>query len=86
VPRALRAVYELMGMAVVASLALTFKGVAFGPGARHFSVSVMAGSAGAKNGAGDAMGRVAFGIGAAMTWLFFGVALVSNMRRWFLRR
>ena len=88
-PRPLRAVYDLLAMPIPVLLAVLFTWVAFGPGERHFSVS--AGDGGSAiamplSGGGDIVGRVAFGFGAILGWVFVGWMIVSMARRWFPRR
>jgi hypothetical protein len=51
--------------------------VAFGPGPRSFSMSL-----GGLLGPGpDIVGRVAFGVGAAITWLGFAAVLAQGLKR-----
>lgn len=80
-PLWLRAVYYLMGLAVIGALAAIGTWVAFGPGTRAFSVSIPFLGSGPGN---EWIGRGAFGLGAILTWLFFVVAAVSWSRK--LRR
>jgi len=72
-PRWLRAVYHLMILAVIASLAAIVTWVAVGPGERHFGGSVAF--------LGETFGRVIFGIGAALSWLIAIAVAVSLARR-----
>jgi hypothetical protein len=77
-PRWLRAAHELIGVFIIFSFAILFSWIAFGPGTRHFSVS----SGGASMPtSGETMGRVAFGIGAILTWCFAAYAVVVSWRR-----
>jgi hypothetical protein len=77
-PRWLRAVHELIGVFIIFSFAILFSWIAFGPGTRHFSVSTGGVSTPAS---GETMGRVAFGIGAVLTWCFAAYAVVVSLRR-----
>jgi len=79
-PRLLRGIYDLLSIAIVCSLALLFTWIAFGPGPRHFSVSG-GGLSMSTSGAGDMMGRVAFGFGSVMSWCAFGAIVVVMVRR-----
>jgi hypothetical protein len=84
-PRLLRAIYDRVGVALVGSLAAVFSWVAFGPGARHFSVHFFVPAGGLSmptSGAGDTLGRVAFGIVAVMIWGFAVALVVMTVRRW----
>jgi hypothetical protein len=76
-----RAAYDLLVITIVCSLAALFTWIAFGPGARHFSVSGDGMSMPA-SGSGDWMGRAAFGFGAVLTWIIVGAVAVTMMRRW----
>lgn len=78
VPLLLRAVYYAAGLGVVAALATVGTWVAFGPGERAFSISIPFLGSGPGN---EWIGRAAFGIGAAFTWLFFLVAAVAWWRK-----
>ena len=60
-PRAIRIVYNGMGIAIVAGLGALFTWIGFGPGERHFSGS------GAFLGA--SVGRAAFGLAGLLVWL-----------------
>jgi hypothetical protein len=80
-PRALRLLNDALGVGIAGGLAAMFTWVAFGPGPRHFSVSVD-GLFMHTSGSGDTIGRIAFGFGAIVIWCItaaFGVAVV---RRW----
>jgi hypothetical protein len=70
-PTWLRGVYYLLGLVCIGSLAAIGSWVAFGPGARAFSVSVPFLGQGPAN---EGLGRAVFGIGAMLVWLFFIVA------------
>lgn len=80
-PRALRLLNDLLGVGIVASLAMIFSWVAFGPGPRHFSVNV-AGLFMHTSGSGDTIGRIAFGFGAILIWCMTAAFAVVIVRRW----
>jgi hypothetical protein len=80
-PRLLRAAYDLLAATIVRALAVLFTWVAFGPGVRHFSVS-FGGLSMPTSGAGDSLGRVAFGVGAVLIWCFAIAVVVAMVRRW----
>jgi hypothetical protein len=74
-PHGVRIVQYLMGVAIFACFALVGSWIAFGPGERTFRGTVPT---------GPTIGRIAFGIGAIITWAAtFGFA-VSGFRK--LRR
>lgn len=78
VPLLLRALYYAGGLGIVAALAAVGSWIAFGPGARAFSVSIPFLGSGPGN---EWTGRAVFGAGAALTWLFFVVAAVAWWRK-----
>jgi hypothetical protein len=80
-PRSLRAFYALVSVAIVCSLALLFTWIAFGPGPRHFSIST-GGLSIPTSGAGDTLGRAAFGAGSVLFWCFAIGIVVVTARRW----
>ena len=76
-PRWLRASYYLIGLACFGTLAAIGSWIAFGPGERAFTMTSPFGS-----GPGDPWtGRIAFGVGALVSWLFFILAARSYWRR-----
>jgi hypothetical protein len=76
-PHWLRASYYLIGLACIGTLAAIGSWVAFGPGERAFTMTSPFGS-----GPGDPwIGRIAFGAGALVSWLFFMLAARSYWRR-----
>jgi len=77
-PFLLRAIYYAAGLSIIAALATVGTWVAFGPGERAFSVSIPFLGSGPAN---PWVGRVAFGIGAVLTWLFFVIAAVVWWRK-----
>src|SRR5438093_1318312 len=79
-PFAVRLVQYLLGLGIVALLASIASWVAFGGGSRHFT-----GSGPFISGAvNEALGRTAFGIGAALAWAFMALMIVVSVKR--LRR
>jgi hypothetical protein len=71
VPQWLRATQSLLGLVIVLSFALIGTWIAVGPGERRFTGAIPI---------GDTGGRIVFGIGAAMVWLF-AVALARRALR-----
>lgn len=80
-PRLLRGAYNLLSVAIVCSLALVFTWVAFGPGPRHFSLSVV-GLWMPASGVGETIGRAAFGFASVLFWCILGVIVVARVRHW----
>jgi hypothetical protein len=74
----LRAIYDLTGLSCIGALAAIGTWVAFGPGERTFSMSVPFFGKGPAN---EGLARAAFGIGAAMVWLFFVLAARKSWRK-----
>ena len=72
-PLWLRSLYYAICFAIPVLLAAMFTWVAFGAGERHFT----------GNGAifGEIGGRIAFGLGATLTWLVLAVIAFSKVRR-----
>ena len=62
----------LLFLGIMASLAVTQSWIAFGPGERHFRSSIPF----LPSWASEPMGRIAFGLGAALCWAVF-LALVA---------
>ena len=77
----MRVVRYLAMVAIFVSFAAIGSWVAFGPGDRAFTVSVPFGS----GPASEIVGRVAFGIGAIITWLCTIVVAVIGARKLFPR-
>ncbi len=75
----MRVFNDLFGMGIACGLAVLFTWVAFGPGPRHFSMSVdglfFAGSH-------ETGGRVAFGFCAVLGWLIVALGIRATLRRW----
>jgi hypothetical protein len=84
-PFVLRLLQYLLGLAIVAALASVGSWVAFGPGERNFSVTLSLPWWGSTGKGNDLIGRVVFGIGAVLTWLFFIAVAVKGWRRLFKR-
>jgi hypothetical protein len=80
-PRVLRLANDMIGVGIACGLAAMFSGVAFGPGPRHFSVD-LDGLFMQTSGAGDMIGRVAFGFGAILFWCVTGLFALAVVRRW----
>jgi hypothetical protein len=74
----LRASYSLIGLACIGMLAAIGTWVAFGPGERAFTMTIPYGGSAP---AGQSIGRIAFGVGALVTWLFFILAARSSWRK-----
>jgi hypothetical protein len=85
-PRALRALYKVMGAVITVLLVAVLTWVAFGPGERSFSVSGGGAMLVSVSGVSEIMGRAAFGFVAVFAWLFIGGVMVLKARRWFERR
>lgn len=68
----------VMGVAIFSCLALIGSWIAFGPGARSFSMSL---SFFSTANAGEIVGRTAFGIGAVIAWLCTIAVAVSGARK-----
>ena len=71
---------ELLAFFIIAGFAATFSWIAFGPGPRHFSASI--GFAGLiVPVSANAMGRVAFGLGALIAWGMLALFVILKFRR-----
>lgn len=75
-PRWMRAAQQLFVLAIALCFAAIGSWVAFGPGTRHFTGSLPIGEIG---------GRIVFGIGAVIVWLFV-VAVAKRAARELLGR
>jgi hypothetical protein len=80
-PQWLRLTQYLLGLGIVGSMAAIASWVAFGPGPRTFSTTIPSLGRGHAN---EIVGRVAFGFGATLMWIFFVVFAVVSV--WRLRR
>lgn len=77
-PRWVRVTQSLLGLGIVGSLAAVATWIAFGPGPRAFTVTLPF----VGRGAGDeTFGRVVFGAGAVLTWMFFVAFAIVSVRR-----
>ena len=83
-PRWLQFVSLALALFIVGDFVAIFSWIAFGPGERHFSTSFGIGGIFVSNGGGETLGRVAFGIGAALGGAIFLAFLFDGVRR--LRR
>jgi hypothetical protein len=82
-PRLLRLANDTIAVGIVCALALMFSWVAFGPGPRHFSMSIGFGGLWMGGfGGGNMLGRVVFGFGAILCWCVTGAFAVAIVRRW----
>ncbi len=77
-PRWLHASYYLIGLACIGMLAAIGSWIAFGPGERAFTMTIPSLGEGPSN---PWVGRIAFGVGALVSWLFFVLAARSYWRR-----
>jgi hypothetical protein len=77
-----RLLYYVLGLVACASLAVIGSWVAFGPGLRHFGGT---GMFLLSPDANNLVGRIVFGIGAALTWLCTIAMAVSGARKLFAR-
>jgi hypothetical protein len=78
-PRWLRMVQYLVGLTIFCCFGAIAGWVAFGPGTRHFSGTLIFGSAATK----EMIGRVAFGVGAVLIWLATIAVGVTGLRKIF---
>lgn len=74
----LRVFQYLLVLTLFAAFAMIGSFIAFGPGTRSFSVSVPFVS---MSGGSEIFGRVAFGLGAIITWLCLILVAVSGWRK-----
>jgi hypothetical protein len=81
-PYWLRVFQYLLILTIFAAFAMIGSFVAFGPGTRSFSVSVPFVST---SGGSEIFGRIAFGVGAIITWLCLILVAVGGWRK-FIRR
>jgi hypothetical protein len=79
-PLAVRAVQYLLGLGITVGLSVIATWIAFAPGERHFTGTSPLGSGPVR----EATGRVAFGVGAVLSWTFSVVLAVTSLKR--LRR
>jgi hypothetical protein len=74
----LRVVQFILVLMIFTCFAMIGSFVAFGPGTRSFSVSLPFGST---SGGSEIFGRVAFGVGAIITWLCLILVAVNGWRK-----
>ncbi|HEY4114647.1 MAG TPA: hypothetical protein VGM17_11370 [Rhizomicrobium sp.] len=83
VPGPIRALHDLLSVGIVFGLAAMFTWVAFGPGPRHFAMSMSVGGLSVlTHGSGDMPGRIAFGFGAILFWCVAAAMALQTARRW----
>lgn len=80
-PRWVRATQYLLGLGIIGGLAAIATWIAFGPGPRTFTVTIPFVGRGPGE---EIVGRVVFGAGAVLMWVFLFVFLVVSVQR--LRR
>jgi hypothetical protein len=80
-PRWMGLVQYLIGLTIFICFGMIASWVAFGPGERHFSGTIMFGDA-ATNAA---IGRTAFGVGAVIIWLCTAAVIAFGFRKFFDR-
>jgi hypothetical protein len=69
-PFGVRLLQYLLGLGIAGSLTAIFTWIAFGPGERHFSSTVVLPFMTHDGASGETSGRVVFGIAAVLIWLF----------------
>lgn len=72
---------SVMGLAIAVTLATIMSWVAFGPGERHFSMSISLPFIAAGRAGSDTLGRWVFGFGAMLTWIVIVGTLFSAARK-----
>jgi hypothetical protein len=72
-----------LGLGTVGSLTAVFTWIAFGPGERHFSTTIVLPFTVHRGTSGDTSGRTLFGIAAVAFWLFLVAFGVSGAQRLF---
>jgi hypothetical protein len=77
-PYWLRVFQYLLVLAIFAAFAMIGSFVAFGPGSRSFGISAPFVST---SGGSEMFGRIAFGVGAIITWLCLILVAVSGWRK-----
>jgi hypothetical protein len=82
-PRWIHVAQHLIALAITACLAAIGTWIAVGPGLRSFGISAPFLDI---RGGGATFGRVMFGIGALITWLFFIALAIRGARQLFDRR
>ena len=82
-PFSVRLIQYFLGLGTVASLTAVFTWIAFGPGERHFSTTVLTPFTAHRGASDDTSGRVWFGVAAVAFWLFLVSFGVHGARRLF---
>jgi hypothetical protein len=80
-PYAVQIIQYLLILAIIGGMGAVASWVAFGPGDRAFGVGIGTGGVGAGGVSHSPIGRIVFGIGAALTGAMFVYAAVSGARR-----
>ena len=83
-PFGVRLVQYLLGMAIVGLMTAVSGWIAFGPGERHFSMTMALPFVARSSAGGELSGRIAFGVGTTLLLAMFVGFGVSGARR--LRR
>jgi len=78
-PRWLSVVQYLIGLTIFICFGLIASWVAFGPGERHFSGTLLF----ADEATNTAIGRTVFGVGALIIWLATAAVLAFGIRKFF---
>jgi hypothetical protein len=82
-PFSVRLTQYCLGLGTVGFMTAVFTWIAFGPGERHFSTSVVMPFMVHRGTGSDLSGRVVFGIGAVLMWIFLLGVGMSGARRLF---
>jgi hypothetical protein len=80
-PFTVRLTQYFLGLGTVGSMTAVFTWIAFGPGERNFSTTVALPVIVHRGSSDDTSGRVMFGIGAVLMWIFLLTFGVSGARR-----
>lgn len=82
-PFSVRLIQYFLGLGIAGCMTAVVTWIAFGPGERHFSTNVVLPFMVHRGPGSDTSGRVVFGIGAVLMWIFLLTAGVSGARRLF---
>lgn len=85
-PGWIRRFQSVMGLAIAATLATITSWVAFGPGERHFSMSISLPFIAAGKAGSDTLGRWVFGFGAVLIWTVIAGSLFNSARKALAKR
>ena len=80
-PFSVRSVQYFLGLSIAGCLTAIFSWVAFGPGERHFSTTLVLPFMARGGASGETSGRVVFGIAAGLLWLFVVSLGIIGARR-----